>query len=47
MLDAKSDAMVEKELALAVAAYSLTRAAMNQAASANRLPHAPGYVAEL
>ena len=34
MLDAKSKAMVEKELVLAVAAYNLTRATMNQAASA-------------
>ena len=34
MLEARSKAMVEKELVLAVAAYNLTRAAMNQAASA-------------
>jgi hypothetical protein len=34
MLDAKSQAMVEKELVLGVAAYNLTRATMNQAASA-------------
>jgi len=34
MLDAKSKAMVEKELVLAVAAYNLTRATMNQAAAA-------------
>jgi len=34
MLDAKSKAMVEKELVLGVAAYNLTRATMNQAASA-------------
>ena len=33
MLDAKSKSMVEKELVLAVAAYNLTRATMNQAAS--------------
>ena len=37
MLDAKSKAMVEKELVLAVAAYNLTRATMNQAASALNL----------
>jgi len=37
MLDAKSKAMVEKELVLAVAAYNLTRATMNQAASALQL----------
>ena len=37
ILDAKSKAMVEKELVLAVAAYNLTRAAMNQAASALQL----------
>jgi hypothetical protein len=37
MLDAKSKTMVEKELVLAVAAYNLTRATMNQAASALQL----------
>jgi hypothetical protein len=37
MLDAKSKAMVDKELVLAVAAYNLTRATMNQAASALNL----------
>jgi hypothetical protein len=37
MLDAKSKAMVEKELVLGVAAYNLTRATMNQAASALHL----------
>jgi Transposase DDE domain len=37
MLDAKSKAMVEKELVLAVAAYNLTRAIMNQAASTLQL----------
>ena len=37
MLDAKSQAMVEKELVLGVAAYNLTRATMNQAASALHL----------
>jgi hypothetical protein len=37
MLEAKSKAMVEKELVLAVAAYNLTRATMNQAASALNL----------
>ena len=34
LIDAGSKAMVEKELVLAVAAYNLTRAVMNQAASA-------------
>jgi len=34
MIEAKSKAMVQKELVLAVAAYNLTRATMNQAASA-------------
>jgi hypothetical protein len=33
MLEAKSKAMVEKELVLAVASYNLTRATMNQASS--------------
>jgi hypothetical protein len=37
LLDAKSKAMVEKELVLAVAAYNLTRAIMNQAAAALQL----------
>jgi Transposase DDE domain len=37
MLDAKSKAMVEKELVLAVAAYNLTRTTMNQAAAALQL----------
>jgi hypothetical protein len=37
MLEAKSKTMVEKELVLAVAAYNLTRATMNQAASALQL----------
>ncbi len=37
MLEAKSKAMVEKELVLAVAAYNLTRATMNEAASALNL----------
>lgn len=37
MLDAKSKAMVDKELVLAVGAYNLTRAIMNQAASALNL----------
>jgi putative transposase len=37
MIHAKSKAMVEKELVLAVAAYNLTRGAMNQAASALNL----------
>ena len=37
MLEAKSKAMVEKELVLAVAAYNLIRATMNQAASALNL----------
>jgi hypothetical protein len=37
LLEAKSKAMVEKELVLAVAAYNLTRATMNQAASALQL----------
>lgn len=34
MIEAESKAMAEKELVLAVAAYNLTRAAMNQAAAA-------------
>jgi hypothetical protein len=34
MIEAKSKAMVQKELVLAVAAYNLTRATMNQAAAA-------------
>jgi hypothetical protein len=37
MLDAKSPAMAERELVLGVAAYNLTRAAMNEAASALNL----------
>jgi len=37
MIEARSKAMVEKELVLAVAAYNLTRATMNQAASALNL----------
>jgi hypothetical protein len=37
MLDARSPAMVTKELVLGVAAYNLTRAAINQAASALNL----------
>lgn len=37
MIEAKSKAMAEKELVLAVAAYNLTRGVMNQAASALNL----------
>jgi hypothetical protein len=37
MLEAKSKAMVEKELVLAVASYNLTRSTMNQAAAALNL----------
>ena len=37
MLEARSKDMVDKELVLAVAAYNLTRATMNQAASALNL----------
>ena len=37
MMEAKSKSMVEKELVLAVAAYNLTRATMNQAATALNL----------
>ena len=37
MLDVKSPAMAEKELVLAVAAYNLTRATINEAATALNL----------